>query len=244
MSRFAARAPSAATIPLWPLVLYVQVRTRVIDDVFRSFVAREGAQVVILGAGYDCRAARFASELGGARVLEVDHPRTQARKRQVLERAGIADARVTYVPWDFEARDVGELPQALAALGHDATRPTLAIWEGVTMYLSEPAIEATVAAVRELSAADSLLVLTYFDRVRIERPGAVRSLIAKVVASGGEPFRFGWSPAELPSWLRARGYGLEWDRTVKSFADELLPSPYDRLVRESHSHIACARVIA
>ena len=61
-------------------ILYMQVRTRVIDDALRKFVARGGRQLVLLGAGYDCRALRMP-ELADARVFEVDHPATQGHKR-------------------------------------------------------------------------------------------------------------------------------------------------------------------
>ena len=79
--------------------LYMQVRTRVIDDVLREFIASGGDQVLLLGAGYDCRAARFANELRRARVFEVDHPATQAKKRVVLERRHAPSAPVTYLAW-------------------------------------------------------------------------------------------------------------------------------------------------
>ena len=66
----AAHVPAVAALPFWPFALYMQIRTRVIDDVLRAFVAGGGRQVLILGAGYDCRAARFARELADARVFE------------------------------------------------------------------------------------------------------------------------------------------------------------------------------
>ena len=93
-------------------ILYMQVRTRVIDDALRAFVARGGRQLVVLGAGYDCRALRLP-ELAGVRVLEVDHPATQGHKREVLERLHAASP-ATYVMWNFEQRPMAELPGALA----------------------------------------------------------------------------------------------------------------------------------
>lgn len=237
----ARRAPSVALLPFWPLALYMQVRTRVIDDVVRQFAAAGGRQVLILGAGYDCRAVRLAAELQGARVFEVDHPATQARKREVLERAHAPGAPVTYLAWDFEARPVAELPRALADAGHDASRPTLTLWEGVTMYLTEPAIAGTVSAVRALSAAGSPFLVTYFEKSRIERPDPVRALIAKFVARRGEPFKFGWSPAELPGWFAARGFEVAWDRDMADLAQSLLPPAYARATQERTSRIALLR---
>src|SRR5688572_2400799 len=145
----------AVLAPVMPWVAYMQVRTRAIDDALHAFAAGGGRQVVILGAGFDCRAARFAGELAGSRVFEVDHPATQSVKRAAM--AGEAQAPVVYVPWNFETRPVSELPDALAAVGLDPSAPTLVIWEGVTMYLTERAIEETLAAVRRLGAPATLV---------------------------------------------------------------------------------------
>ena len=85
----------------------MQVRTRVIDDVMLDFVRAGGRQVVLLGAGFDCRALRFERELEGATVFEVDHPATQSKKKRVLE--GERGAHTEYVAWDFESRPLSEL---------------------------------------------------------------------------------------------------------------------------------------
>jgi len=237
------RAPSIARLmltPFRPWVAYVQVRTRAIDDVLLEFATAGGRQVVVLGAGFDCRAARFADSLGSARVFEVDHPATQLRKRAAM--AGERQAPVAYVPWDFEARPMSELPGALVSLGLDPTAPTLVVWEGVTMYLSEPAIEETLAAVRRLGAPSSPLVFTYFERQRIQRPdsAALRAAAGVVARVAGEPFRFGWDPAKLREWLAARGFVLERDSSEAALAT-LLPPDWRSHVKPFGDHVAVAR---
>jgi len=120
------RAHAVARVPglsLW--IAYMQVRTRLIDDAVRGFVAAGGRQLVVLGAGYDCRALRL-TELAGARVMEVDHPATQRHKRAVLDRLGV-HAPVQYLAWDFETHPMDDLPGALADAGHDAAAQTLTI---------------------------------------------------------------------------------------------------------------------
>ncbi len=200
----------------------MQVRTSLIDEALVSFVTKGGRQVLVLGAGFDARALRFARELFDTRVFEVDHPATQARKREALPEA----AEVRYLPWDFEAQPVSALPDALRGLGHDTRAPTLTIWEGVTMYLSEPAIDETVRAVATLSAPGSRFVLTYIERAAIERPGRLRGLVARVVAGVGEPLCFGFAPDELSAWLGDRGFNLEHDVTFQDAAGLLLPPRY------------------
>ncbi|MBI1949654.1 MAG: class I SAM-dependent methyltransferase [Deltaproteobacteria bacterium] len=198
----------------------VQVRTRLIDEALISFLEQGGSQVLLLGAGYDARAARFAERLGDARVFEIDHPATQADKRARLP----DPASVHYLPWDFERSPVAELPAALAALGHEPTRPTLTIWEGVTMYLSEPAVDTTARAIAALSAPGSRFVFTYVERGALERPGFVYRLVAKLVSFVGEPLRFGFEPSELPSWTASRGFTLEHDVSFHDAAELLLPA--------------------
>src|SRR5687767_4288283 len=69
------------------LTAYVLCRHRFIDDCLKEALADANApveQVVLLGAGYDTRAYRFAGELRGRPVFEVDFPSTSKRKAEVV----------------------------------------------------------------------------------------------------------------------------------------------------------------
>ncbi len=219
-----ARVPLHRFPGVLPWILYMQVRTRVIDDAVRAFVAGGGRQLVLLGAGYDTRALRLP-ELAGVRVLEVDHPATQAHKQAVLARLGAASPS-TYVRWDFEARPLDELPGALAAAGLDRSARAFTIWEGVTMYLTEHAIDASLRAIRAWSAPGSQLAMTYFAKSRLERPSLTTRAIRAVVSRVGEPWRFGWEPHELPAYLAKRGFRLDRDVAFADAARELLPASF------------------
>ncbi|HUS30356.1 MAG TPA: SAM-dependent methyltransferase [Kofleriaceae bacterium] len=202
-------------------ILYMQVRTRVIDDAVREFVEAGGRQVVVLGAGYDTRALRLP-ELVDADVYEIDHPATQGHKRRTLERIG-AQSPAHYVTWDFEARPMEDLPDELAGAGLDLGAPVFTIWEGVTMYLTEPAIDASLRAIRQWSAAGSRLAMTYVIRSRLERPSLISRAMQMVVSSVGEPWKWGWDPDELPEYLAARDFTLLRDVPMRDAARELLP---------------------
>jgi methyltransferase (TIGR00027 family) len=235
-----ARALVRAVRPARAWIVYMQVRTRILDDVVRDFVAAGGRQIVLLGAGYDCRAARFATLLRDTAVFEVDHPATQAQKQAALAAATSLRLPTRYLGWDFEKRPLAELPAALLGLGLDGDRPTLTLWEGVTMYLTEAAIEATVAAVRGYGSAGSRLAFTYFDRRLIQRKRGPVGSISPLVAHAGEPFRFGWDPAALPGWLAARGWSLLWDVEAGDRARALLPPRHAALLGRDGRHIALA----
>jgi methyltransferase (TIGR00027 family) len=225
----------------FPLALYMQVRTRVLDEAVERFAAAGGDQVVLLGAGFDARAARFPA----LKFFEVDHPATQRRKRALLGDA--ASASATYVAFHFERDPMTSLPTMLTEHGHVRSRPTLTIWEGVTMYLTEPAIEASLAAVHAYSkgSPDSRLAMTYFDRTRIDHPMTpFRRLSRMAVAAVGEPFRWGWAPDSLPGWLAPRGFRVDDDADVADHAQRLLPARYARRVTAGASHIAICAIVA
>ncbi len=234
MLRLLARSRIGGTIVSRPglgtWVLYMQVRTRVLDDVARAFArSRAGAQVVLLGAGYDTRALRLP-ELAGVPVFEVDHPTTQRHKRAVLDELHAASP-ARYLTWNFEAQPLAELPGALAELGLDLAAPVLTIWEGVTMYLTEDAIAASLRAIRAWSAPASQLALTYFAKAELERPSLASRGIAKLVARHGEPFRWGSSPEALAPFLAEHGFTVDIDRSINVAAHELLPARLATFVR-------------
>ena len=74
---------------------------RLIDDRVAAAIAEGVRQIVLLGGGFDSRPYRLA---GCERLacFEVDHPSTQARKRQVVgDVLGAAASRVRFAPTDF-----------------------------------------------------------------------------------------------------------------------------------------------
>jgi methyltransferase (TIGR00027 family) len=218
-------------------VLYMQVRTRVIDDAVDAFVAAGGRQLVILGAGYDCRALRL--RLDGGAVFEVDHPATQSHKRATLVGLG-AQSPARYVTWNFERKPMAELPEELASAGHDATTPTMTIWEGVTMYLTEPAIDASLRAIRAWSCAGSRLAMSYFAKSRLQKPSLATRAVQAIVAQVGEPWRWGWVPDELPAYLAARSWEIVRDIPMSEAARELLPAELAVHVNNPDRRVALA----
>jgi methyltransferase (TIGR00027 family) len=239
-SLLAERGPKAlATLPgMRTWIVYMQIRTKLLDDAVRNFVEDGGDQVVLLGAGFDCRALRLP-ELAHATVFEVDHPATQGHKQATLARLGI-DAPVHYVTWDFETRPLDELGDALVDAGHDPSRPTLTIWEGVTMYLTETAIDASLRAIADWSSPGSMLAMNYFSKERLTTPSLVTRVIRAAVATVGEPFKWGTSPDELVPFLEERGWNVLDDISTQEAADKLMPADLARAVRKADSRIALA----
>jgi methyltransferase (TIGR00027 family) len=116
-------------------------------------------QVVILGAGWDTRAygSPAASRL---RFFEVDMAPTLAAKRAALERAGLPTGYVAFVETDFNQTS---WYRALVEQGFDPALPAFILWEGVTMYVGEDAVDATLRQVAEL-APGSRIAFDYWSR--------------------------------------------------------------------------------
>jgi methyltransferase (TIGR00027 family) len=76
---------------------------RFIEDQLMAAAGRGVRQYVLLGAGFDTlrtASPRWASEL---RIVEVDHPASQASKQERLAAAGVSiPPNVAYIPIDFE----------------------------------------------------------------------------------------------------------------------------------------------
>jgi methyltransferase (TIGR00027 family) len=70
--------------------LLATARSRIAEDAFSRAVERGIRQIVILGAGLDTFALRNPHGARQIRIYEVDHPATQAWKRQRLAEAKIA----------------------------------------------------------------------------------------------------------------------------------------------------------
>jgi methyltransferase (TIGR00027 family) len=147
MARLRAELPAPG---LLAFVRWVCVRSRFAEDTAEEAASRGIGQYVILGAGLDSFACRRGGQRARLRIFEVDHPATQAWKRQRLAALGLpSPPDLAFVPADLERQP---LRDALAAAGFDASAPAVFSWLGVTMYLRPEAIRATLATVADCAA--------------------------------------------------------------------------------------------
>ena len=138
---------------VWALMLS---RKRYIDDKLIESVPRIGA-IINLGAGFDTRLYRLPA-LAGTPAWEVDQREIIDAKRARLQHLfGALPPQITLVPMDFDRED---LRTTITASGYSMRLPTFFIWEGVTQYLTEPAVRATFSFLAN-AASGSRLVFTY-----------------------------------------------------------------------------------
>ena len=140
------------------------------------------------------------------RVVEVDHPATQAWKLERLAASGVeAPPTLAFAPVDFGTQTLAE---GLAASAFDVGQPAFVSWLGVSMYLDLDAATRTLADLAALPASSEVV----FDfRVPAEQLDPVTQVgygaIAARVAAMGEPFKSALDPSELPQLLRGLGFG-------------------------------------
>jgi methyltransferase (TIGR00027 family) len=203
-------------------------RTRFIDDALASSVDRGIEQLVILGAGFDSRAYRLPA-LSGLDIFEVDHPDTLAKKQALLQRSSCeVPSNLHFVGVDFQSND---LSSAMTAAGYSERAPAFILWEGVTNYLSESAVDATLRWCAR-SAPGSRVVFTYVHRAVLDDPRAfagTENLFATLEAAN-ESWTFGLEPSELERFLRRRGLKLDRDVGSAEYRAQYMPN-IGRLMR-------------
>lgn len=184
---------------------FIAARVRYIDDYLLACVKEDLQQLVILGAGYDSRAYRFAGILSGVKVFEVDHPASLKDKREKLNKYDVDYRHVVYVPVDFNTDSLGE---RLEQHGYSAQNKTLFIWEGVTYYLESQAVDATLSFIAGNSGKGSSVIFDYTytwvisgdcRRGEIIRMKRYRRLT-------NEGFIFGIEEGKISEFLKARGF--------------------------------------
>ena len=213
-------------------------RTRFIDDRAQAAIASGIAQIVLLGAGFDSRPYRLPG-WDRVTVFEVDHPDTQAQKRRLL---GMVPGHVRFVSVDFD-RD--RVEKALEIAGYDHARPTFFIWEGVTNYLTESAVDGTLRWCAQ-AAPSSRIVFTYVHRDVLDDPsrffGTAR--LFDTLDANGERWTFGLDPVGLASFLAARRLHLDEDVGAEEYRRRCYGSSATAMRGYEFYRIACAHVPA
>jgi methyltransferase (TIGR00027 family) len=210
---------------------YVLARTRIFDDAFSSALDERFAQVVLLGAGFDTRALRFAGRNQHTQVFELDMPSTQEAKLGVYRRKRVPlPAELTFVPIDFDTQELGE---ALRTGGYRDGEKTLFLWEGVTMYLTAEAVHATLDFIGRSAGTGSSLVFDYVyaDILRGDAPRFAARQAFEAVRKAGEAWTFGVDDGEIEALLVRHGLQLRSHYTPADLERLYFTGPDGTLLR-------------
>lgn len=184
--------------------LFTTARSRIAEDALSRAVEEGTRQIVVLGAGLDTFALRNPHRARQIRIYEVDHPATQAWKRQRLAEAQIAlPPWLILVPVDFERDDVGG---NLAAAGFQQSSPAFFTWLGVVPYLTQDAIGRTLDYISSIQTSE--VVFDYLEppeafseELRLVEKERTEQL-KKIDECSGSRFE----PAGIAAILRSHGF--------------------------------------
>jgi methyltransferase (TIGR00027 family) len=180
----------------------IAARTEFFDAQVQAAISDRLPQIVILGAGYDDRPLRFRSP--GVHFWELDHPATQRDKERRLRRIGANLDAVTLARVDFRL----EGPETtLARAGHDASKPSLFVCEGLLVYLDVATIVKLLAGLRERAAQGSRLTASVGIHAEgLDSTEVAASSNAQRSRGRSEPWRTMLPVADQLDLLRAAGW--------------------------------------
>lgn len=195
----------------------IVARTRFIDDCLEAAIVDGIRQLVILGAGYDTRAMRFKVLKESVTVFELDHPSTQNKKLERIEKHLKEDlSHVRYISIDFSKED---LANKLFSYGYNETLKTLFIWEGVTYYIPAAAVDTTLSFISHHSPSRSSVIFDYFPSTVAD--GTTELTEARALCEGlsriGEEIVFGISPDRINEFMQSRGFTVTQNLTAEKY---------------------------
>ncbi|HTB15345.1 MAG TPA: class I SAM-dependent methyltransferase [Bryobacteraceae bacterium] len=219
---------------------FVAARSRFAEDQLATAVEDGVRQYVVLGAGLDTFAYRNPFEK--LEVIEVDHPATQAWKRDLLAEAGIAiPGSMSFVAVDF-ARQT--LRAELSRSKFQTTEPAFFSWLGVVPYLTRDAALGTLRWIGSLPSGTAVVfdyaiartALSFLERTALDA-------LSRRVARAGEPFQLFFEPGELAETLRAAGFQHVEDLGAAEINGRYFANRRDGLeIRGNLGHLIFAQV--
>jgi methyltransferase (TIGR00027 family) len=219
--------------------IFMAARSRFAEDCLAAAVSRGVRQAVILGAGLDTFALRNPHAALGLRVFEVDHPATQAWKRQRMREANLAvPSTLTFAPVDFTRQSLAE---ELAAAGFQTNQPAFFCWLGVVPYLRREAISALLQFIASLPGSE--VVFDYSEPLENYSPArrANVAAVAERTAAIGEPWLSYFDPAEIAKDLRNHGFDELEDLGLADIAVRYLGAAKGEAANEAGPHVIRAQ---
>jgi methyltransferase (TIGR00027 family) len=188
-------------------------RKRYIDEKLIEALDRDIETVVILGSGLDTRAYRIP-QLSTLPVYEVDLPQTIAFKERKLQQLyGSVPPHVSLAPIDFDHQ---KLEDVLPNHGYSPGQRSFFIWEGVTQYISEPAVRAVFGFLSKASLG-SRIVFTYIvkDFLEGDRTYGLEKMYQQTRVES-QLWQFGLRPSQVPAFISE----YAWKEIEQVGADE------------------------
>ena len=216
-------------------------RSRYTEDCLDQSVNFSTRQYVILGAGMDTFAFRRPDLLAKLEVYEVDHPVTQALKRQRIAIAGWSlPSQLNLVPVDFTRQSIAD---ALRESSYDPQKQTFFSWLGVSFYLPREVVFSTLSAIAGIAPHGSSVVFDYMEPAAF-LPGAAPRMrrMHWIAEQVGEPMKSAFDPSTLAAELAPLGFTLQESLSPAEIESRYFQGRSDLLHAFEHLHLARAAV--
>jgi methyltransferase (TIGR00027 family) len=217
-------------------------RSRFTEDCLDAALQQGVSQYVILGAGLDTFAFRRPDLASRLQIFEVDHPVTQALKRERAALAGwVLPPHLHLVPANFAQESLSE---ALARSTYNLGQPTFFSWLGVTFYLPREVVFGTLGSLATLAPCGSQIVFDYMDLDSFvpEKTARRTALMHQIAQMVGEPMKAGFDPQVLAAELNQVGFDLVENLTPAEIDQRYFQGRPDRYRAFEHVHFARAAV--
>ena len=114
-----------------------------------------------MGAGFDTLSLRIATEYPDLSIIEIDHPASQAWKREALGRLGLQFENIHFLSLDLLRDTMQEV--LLQSTHYDRNRPSVFVAEGLLMDLTEKETTAILDFLKADSGPGSRFIFTYME---------------------------------------------------------------------------------
>ena len=211
---------------------YLTARTAYFDKLFVNALNKSIPQIVLLGAGYDTRAYRFAKLNNGTKIIELDAPATQNEKKKFLGKSKIEiPSNVVFTSVNFD-RD--SLKTVLEKTGYDSSKKTLFLLEGVSYYLDPESINEIFELVRNYSHNESIIAFDYVISVPEEKRhnyyGVAELVQSMAKRAPNERGRFSIEEEKIEIFLEQRGLKMVEHLTNREIENRFLTTENGSLI--------------
>ena len=200
-------------------------RTKFIDDLVQSSAIKGAEQYVILGAGYDLRAHRLNLP-PKMKIYEVDQKEIQDIKRSEIHSNVLNLENVKYVSVDFNHES---LKKQLLNAGFDQSKSTVFTLEGVSQYISKPAMNSILKEVALLTKNSYATFYMSYVNIALKtdiktcfgigypNPEKKAKTVMRFASKVGEPWISFYSAKEIEEMLSSCGFEIKANKTLKDF---------------------------
>jgi methyltransferase (TIGR00027 family) len=209
---------------------HVCLRSRFTEDRLRQ--ANPDCYVLV-GAGFDTFGLRRLDWAKGLRIVEIDHPATQDAKKASIAVAGLAvPDNLCLTAADFTRESLADVLERLSIMPESRV---FFSWLGVTMYLTQAAIDQSLAAMASYQAS---LCLSFKQPSSRTSPGEKQ--MADLVAGLGEAFVSFFTPDEMAAKLKQHGFAAQEFLTPEKARADYYTPPRFGLPAPRHTGIVWA----